>query len=58
MPGHRRSQRSSTLIELLGVIAVISIVMTIMIPALHTVRFRASDDGCSLLSTIFFKGAL
>jgi len=46
------------LIELLGVIAVISIVTTIMIPALHTVRFRASDDGCSLLSTMFFKGAL
>jgi len=35
-----------TLIELLVVIAVISVLMAIIVPALHKVRFRAYEMGC------------
>ena len=41
-----RSRHGFTLIELLVVIAVISVLMAILVPALHKVRFHAYETSC------------
>jgi prepilin-type N-terminal cleavage/methylation domain-containing protein/prepilin-type processing-associated H-X9-DG protein len=46
MGGRRQGRRGFTLIELLVVIAIISVLMAILVPALHTVRFRAHEAAC------------
>lgn len=43
---HSRNKTGFTLIELLVVIAVISVLMAIIVPALHKVRFRAYEMSC------------
>jgi prepilin-type N-terminal cleavage/methylation domain-containing protein/prepilin-type processing-associated H-X9-DG protein len=46
MGGRRQGRRGFTLIELLVVIAIISVLMAILVPALHIVRFRAYEAAC------------
>ncbi len=46
MRGRGSSQSGFTLIELLVVIAVIALLMAIIVPALHRVRFRAYETSC------------
>ena len=43
---HDSSRHGFTLIELLVVIAVTSILMAILVPALHKVRFHAHETAC------------
>ena len=46
MVENSRLKRGFTLIELLVVIAIISVLMAILVPALHKVRFRANETTC------------
>jgi prepilin-type N-terminal cleavage/methylation domain-containing protein/prepilin-type processing-associated H-X9-DG protein len=45
---HDSLARGFTLIELLVVIAVISVLMAILVPALHKVRFHAHETACGV----------
>jgi prepilin-type N-terminal cleavage/methylation domain-containing protein/prepilin-type processing-associated H-X9-DG protein len=46
MRTHDRSRVGFTLIELLVAIAIISILMAILVPALHKMRFHANETAC------------
>src|SRR4030042_1763512 len=46
MGRHDSSRLGFTLIELLVVIAIISVLMAIIVPALHKVRFHANEAAC------------
>jgi prepilin-type N-terminal cleavage/methylation domain-containing protein/prepilin-type processing-associated H-X9-DG protein len=46
MSGQHRRRPGFTLIELLVVIAIIGVLMAILVPALHKMRFRAYEASC------------
>ena len=47
MRGHNQFKVGFTLIEILVVISILSLLMAILIPALHKARFRVRETVCA-----------